>query len=203
MADNTTDALRPLFITGASALIQVVDPSGATHMLGYCVNVNCRFDSPNTNIDVLGMYEPIAVVPTASSVFGGFSIVRYLSPPTWTQNLALNLNTKGGSLQNIDLGDQLEPANFLKYPYFTLRLFQNQSQTTTDSNGVLKTSIQPVQFEKIVDCRIINKVFSLNKKAFVVDGYQFMGRLSTDTESTYPSGIASADNGCSHTQWQD
>jgi len=187
---SNSPQLKPFFITGPTAKITILDEkTNKEIVLGYCMDINCRLDTPNNALSVLGMYEPIAIVPIASSVFGGFSIIRYLKNDN---SLGLNTNENGNSFHNISVGDQLEPGNILKLPYFTLNLYKTIEYSTPTN----------IMFSTIRHCRIINKLYTLQKKAYLVDRYQFMGILSADdganiTESAVKTGT------CNHAQWKD
>jgi hypothetical protein len=182
--------LKPIFITGSAAKVVVRDQNTNKDLvLGYCMDINCRLDTPNVSLDVLGMYEPIAIVPTASSVFGGFSVIRYLQNDN---DMGLNMNENGNSFHNISMGRQIEPGKLLELPYFSLVLYKREGAGEQD---MVEASI-------IKDCRIINKLYTLNKRSYVVDRYQFMGRLSADTNENITESAYTAEES-NHAKWTD
>ena len=188
-----TSQLKPLFITGATAQIKIGD-----EIIGYCINVNCRLDTPNLGLDVVGMYEPIAIVPTASSVFGGFGVIRYT--PGNESNIP-DFDPDGNSLIfNDKVNYQLEPKNFLKDDYFNLEVYKPIPKK--DPEDPEKIIYEYEHVCHVRDCRIITRGFTLIKKSYLIDQYQFMGRLSSDE----PKGIKESkisNEESNHNQWSD
>jgi hypothetical protein len=185
MAINNT----PFFITGASAKIKIGGVVSA-----YCTKLSVRTDTPNIKLNTLGLYEPIAIVPTGYSVYGSFNIVRYHE-----ENLNMILdashNKKGNSIGNIDLGKQLNPKDILKYEYFDLEIY---SKVGTNDNT------SPTLIKNVKKCRLIFQLSNLTKKTPITESYQFIGILADDDKiKANDSGITSDKNETTSYKWVD
>ena len=64
--------LKPFFLTGANAKIQVNNRT-----LAYCNNLSYSVQVNHASPRVLGMYEPTSIEPLSYLVTGSFTVIRY------------------------------------------------------------------------------------------------------------------------------
>lgn len=164
---------KPGFITGANAKIKMGNVAVA-----YCTDVSYTVNVATVPVDVFGRYEILSNEPVGYSVDGSLSVVRYTSRASLAgiQDAAVN----GDAPQNINVNsgstaqDQINPAQLLQSQTWDLEIQEKLSDTST---GGTFTSVF-----KIVDCRLVRRGATLNKRGVLTDTYAFNGILGKDTD---------------------
>ena len=171
---------KPGFVTGANAKIKI-----GSKTMAFCQDVSYSVDVAVIPIESMGKYETHSYEPTAYTINGTFSVIRY------TKNATSNpaggvikdaADGKGNSPTEMDFNNHLNPAAMLASSTFDIEIIEKRDGTA----GANDQSVYKIQ-----DCRVIRRSMSLNKRGVMTDAYQFMGILGGDsdvTNSIGPSG---------------
>jgi len=166
--------LKPGFITGANAKIKMFNKT-----IAYCADVAYNVTVQTIPIESMGKYEVHSNEPVAYTVDGSFSIIRYTKNATDAakggkiKDAADGKNNAPEAIEdgaNGNAGEHLDPARLLKSQTFDLEIYEKR-------DGGTETAVY-----RVMDCRIVRRGMSLNKRGAVVDNYAFVGILATDED---------------------
>ena len=170
--------IRPFFLTGANAKIQV---NGVT--LAFATNVSYSVTVNHATPTVLGMYEPSSIEPLSYSVTGSFSVIRYVADMTsdtegedpdgvsrrgngvgsfgkesFSEKLkqAFNIKKPDGRAY-----DNLNPASLNKGTTFNIEIYQK-----VDGNNQRSVA-------RVRDARITRADFSIGAKTAATQTFNF------------------------------
>lgn len=165
--------MKPGFITGANAKIKMFNKT-----IAYCADVAYNVTVQTIPIESMGKYEVHSNEPVAYTVDGSFSIIRYTKNATKAsaggiiKDAADGKNNAPESIEdgaNGNAGQHLDPAQLLNSQTFDLEIHEKRADSDT-------------AVYRVMDCRIVRRGMSLNKRGAVVDNYAFVGILATDED---------------------
>ena len=165
--------LKPGFIAGANAKVKMFNKTVA-----YCQDVSYNVSVQTIPIESIGKYEVHSNEPVSYNVDGTFSIIRYTKNATKAasggviKDAADGKNNAPESLEdggNGNAGQHLDPAQLLASQTFDLEIYEKRADGET-------------ALYRVLDCRIVRRSMSLNKRGVVTDGYAYVGILATDED---------------------
>jgi hypothetical protein len=170
-------AIGPSITTGANAIIRFV--GGST--FAYATDLSVRVKVNQIPIEVMGRSSVAAYEPGTYQVEGGFTLIKY------SQAAKLNgmPNTDQYGNRNPFIKTQDENGNYLSDHINPSMLMTSK---TFDIEVLENTAYGQISLFKILDCRISDLNFSLNKKSLMSSQYSFVGILFTDMDQEYKEG---------------
>ena len=168
------------FVTGARAKITI-----GGKVMAYAADVSYNVTVATIPVETMGKYEVHSNEPVSYTVGGSFAVVRYTKQDAVNANIkdqsplaAANGTTTAGNnssglTKGTAPGDHLDPKLLLQSSTFDLII----------NEKAIGTEKEQTVFQ-ISDCRITSRSATLNKRGILVDAYNFVGVLATDSTDT-------------------
>lgn len=163
-------AIKPSFITGASAKIRV---GGKT--FAYASDVSYSVAVDVIPVETMGRYEAVNLEPVNYSVSGELSVVRYTKFASQTDN-PYNVNTTGNGLTASGLSTHFNPKDILDSESVDIEIFQKQKDANVN-----------VLVAKVRDARFTRLGGGINKRGILVERMSFMGLLFDGNDTSVAS----------------
>jgi hypothetical protein len=173
-------AVKPSFITGASARIRV---GGKT--FAYASDVSYQVSVDTIPVETMGRYEAVTNEPVNHSVAGQLSIVRYTKFAGTAGNPYQANQSGGNGMANSGLAGFFDPGLILASQSVDIEIYQKQTLDVSTGQGAGNTATAtPILVAKIRDCRMNRLSGGINKRGILVETMSFVGVLFDSDDNT-------------------
>lgn len=169
-------AVKPSFITGASAKVKV---GGKT--FAYASDVSYSVAVDVIPVETMGRYEAVNLEPVNYSVSGELSVVRYTKFAGAAANNPFQTNTNGNGLSASGLSSHFDPFSILASASVDIEIYQKQTTEVANPPGAAAGTPVPAPetylVAKVRDARFTRLGGGINKRGILVERMSFMGLL--------------------------
>lgn len=168
-------------VTGANAKIQV-----AGHTLAYAVDMQYVIRTDVIPLEVLGRVEVLSHEPISTSVRGSFTIARYTKQAVEVNTQITDSSPLGNGVKALGdsstdatgkMGDAFNPQKVITTSTVDIVVYQRiPGKAGTSASDFSK-------FITISDCRLTQLSGSLNKRGILMEAYEFVGILYSDSDN--------------------